>query len=198
MIAGKLFIAEVKTKSPFGFNSKYTWDELFEVALKLGDMISIHTDPLWGGSFDLIEKAKKRTKKQILAKGIHASDDLVKNAFDAGADWVLVVGRYPEYKPERCFIEPYSIQDLKKLQSHENIVWNSRDLFDGSLKKETIKDVREFFGGWLCQASNIKSEFDIDSFCDAFLVGEHLMSFNENKYKSTLFGSTSTITATGK
>jgi indole-3-glycerol phosphate synthase len=200
MIGGKVFIAEVKTQSPFGFKSKYSWDELFETALVLGDMISIHTDSLWGGSFDLIEKAKKQTNKLILAKGIHENDDLVKNAFDSGADWVLVVGRKPKYKPEKCFIEPYSLQDLKDnfcedeypnlKQSH--IVWNSRNLLDGSLKKENIEDVRQIYPDWLCQASNIKSESDISKHCDAFLVGEHLMSFDKDKYKTSVYHYTKT------
>ena len=49
-------IAEVKMKSPFGYRSKNTWDELFKAANRIGDIISIHTDERWGGSFDLVEK----------------------------------------------------------------------------------------------------------------------------------------------
>ena len=45
-------IAEVKTKSPFGFQSPYSWEELFQLADKIGDIISIHTDSQWGGSFE--------------------------------------------------------------------------------------------------------------------------------------------------
>ncbi len=62
-------IAEVKIQSPFGFKSEKSWDELFVIAEKAGDIISIHTDARWGGSFELIKKAKSLTKKQILAKG---------------------------------------------------------------------------------------------------------------------------------
>lgn len=188
MIAGRLFVAEVKTQSPFGFKSKYTWDELFEVALQVGDIISIHTDSLWGGSFKLIEKARKCTNKPILAKGIHENDDLLKNAFDTGADWALVVGRAPTYMPEKCWVEPHSLEEFKKYccdltRNFHRFVWNSRNLFDGSLKSSEIIDVRDFYSGWLCQASNIKTELDISSHVNAFIIGEHLMNFNEEKYK---------------
>ena len=63
-------IAEVKTQSPFGFRSDKNRDELFAVANQIGDIISIHTDPRWGGSFELVKKARALTKKPILAKGI--------------------------------------------------------------------------------------------------------------------------------
>jgi len=69
-----LLIAEVKTESPFGFVSEKTWRQLFDIANKHGDIISIHTDKRWGGSFDLISKAKELTKKPVLAKGIHATE----------------------------------------------------------------------------------------------------------------------------
>ena len=64
-------IAEVKTHSPFGYTSEKSWDELFAVANEIRDILSIHTDPRWGGSFELLEKARSRTNKPILAKGIH-------------------------------------------------------------------------------------------------------------------------------
>lgn len=64
-----LFIAEVKTQSPFGFFGNKSWDELFEAANKVGDIISIHTNPLWGGSFDHLMLARRMTNKPILAKG---------------------------------------------------------------------------------------------------------------------------------
>ena len=70
-------IAEVKTESPFGFKSERSWGELFAVANENGDILSIHTDSRWGGSFDLIKKAKSLTNKSILAKGIHATDSEV-------------------------------------------------------------------------------------------------------------------------
>jgi indole-3-glycerol phosphate synthase len=55
MVKGIKIIAEVKTQSPFGFKSQKTWKELFKIASEAGDIISIHTDSRWGGSFDLLK-----------------------------------------------------------------------------------------------------------------------------------------------
>jgi len=79
-------IAEEKMESPFGFKSQKTWYELFSIANEIGDIISIHTDSRWGGSFDLIKKAKSFTNKPILAKGIHATDSDIEKAIEYGAD----------------------------------------------------------------------------------------------------------------
>ena len=61
-------IAEVKTASPFGWSSNRSWEELFDLANQYGDIISIHTDSRWGGSFDLLKQARQQTTKPILAK----------------------------------------------------------------------------------------------------------------------------------
>ncbi len=178
-INGKLtkLIAEVKTYSPFGWSSDKSWDELFAIANKVGDIISIHTDSRWHGSFDLIKKAKSLTSKPILAKGIHETDDLIEKAVEAGADWVLVVGRIPSVHLEKCLIEPYTLEELKTIPRHLKVVWNSRDLTTGGLKKETFEDARKIFPGWLCQASNIKTVEDIKESADSVLVGTHLEGF---------------------
>lgn len=60
-----LVIAEVKTQSPFGWKSSRSWDDLFEIACRVGDCISIHTDPRWGGSMDLVRRARSMTNKLI-------------------------------------------------------------------------------------------------------------------------------------
>lgn len=180
MIGNIQLIAEVKTASPFGFKSDKSWDELFQLANTYGDIISIHTDPRWGGSFELIRKAKSLTKKPILAKGIHETDDLLLKAFEAGADYALVVGRIPNI-PEgllkKCLVEPNSLEELKSIPSDLKVVWNSRDLITGGFKNETFEQARELFKGWLCQASNIRSIHDIKEGADAVLVGSNLDSF---------------------
>ncbi len=173
-------IAEVKTQSPFGFKSSKTWDELFELANKTGDIISVHTDVRWGGSFDLIKKARGLTSKPILAKGIHAIDEEIELAIKAGADFVLVVGRIPKIHVEKCFIEPVTLAELKAIPSDVKAVWNSRDLATGGLKDESFKEARNIFKGWLCQASNIKTVDDIEEGADAILVGTHLLEFAES------------------
>jgi indole-3-glycerol phosphate synthase len=176
-------IAEVKTQSPFGFHSNKSWDELFATAERVGDMLSIHTDPRWGGSFDLIRKAKTLTKKPVLAKGIHASDDDIEQAIKAGADYVLVVGRVPSIYKDKCLIEPNTLAELAALPKGIKAVWNSRDLSTGGMKVETFAEARNVFSGWLCQASNIESVDDIESGADAVLVGTHIESFAQSRKK---------------
>ena len=170
-------IAEVKTQSPFGFRSDKSWDELFAMASQTGGIISIHTDPRWGGSFDLIRKAKTLTAKPILAKGIHATDDDVRKAVEAGADYVLVVGRIPAVHVERCLLEPLTLAELKTIPAGAKVVWNSRDLSTGGLKTETFEQARAAWKGWLCQASNIRTAADVKEGADAVLVGQNLEEF---------------------
>jgi len=172
-----LLIAEVKIKSPFGFRSEKTWNELFALACSVGDIVSIHTDKHWGGSFELLAKARDLTTKPILAKGIHATDAEVERALATGANWVLVVGRVPEIFPERCLIEPNSLTELAALDPSLHAVWNSRDLSTGGLKKETFEEARAAFSGWLCQASNLKTIADVKDGADAVLVGSSLPEF---------------------
>src|SRR3989344_5648980 len=162
-------IAEVKTQSPFGYKSESTWNELFKVANEVGDIISIHTDSRWGGSFDLIKKAKSLTTKPILAKGIHKKDEDIQKAIDAGADFVLVVGRIPNIHKNKCLIEPFTLQEFKNIPQDLTAVWNSRDLSNGKLKKESFKEARDIFKGWLCQASNIKHVDDIEKGANAII-----------------------------
>lgn len=180
-------IAEVKTHSPFGWRSSQTWDELFRVANEVGDIISIHTDPRWHGSLDLIVKARRLTEKPILAKGIHASDSDITKAIDAGANYVLVVGRIPGVHLDECFIEPNSLAELRTLDPEARVVWNSRDLETGGLKSETFVQARKLISGWLCQASNIKTLDDIEQTADAILIGEHLTDLYQDikKFKKS-------------
>lgn len=173
-------IAEVKTLSPFGWKSDKSWDELFNLANKYGDIISIHTDSRWHGSMDLIRKARKLTSKPILAKGIHQKDSDIFEALQCGANLVLVVGRVPKIHLDKCLIEPNTIDELKNLPEKIKAVWNSRDLKTGGLKKESFGDARKVFDGWLCQASNIKTMSDVDKRADAILVGTNLINFTNN------------------
>lgn len=188
MINGTQIIAEVKTKSPFGFSSDRTWDELFNIANDLGDIVSIHTDARWGGSFDLVERARKLTSKPILAKGLHQDDKDIERAISAGADYVLVVGRLPGIYLEKCFIEPLNINSLYKLPENLKVVWNSRDLSAGKQKYETFELAREIWKGWLCQASYLKTIDDIRPGADAVIVGTHLEMFAKSLKESDYCG----------
>ncbi len=172
-----LLITEVKVSSPFGFRSKRSWSELFELANHSGDIISVHTDPRWGGSFDLIKKAKKLTSKPILAKGIHASDEDVEKAMHAGADYVLVVGRLPQVHTSSCWIEPNDLAQLSSLPKNAKVVWNQRNLQTGGAKLESFDQAREIWPDWLCQASLIRSMKDINPKANAILIGTFLEEF---------------------
>ncbi|MFA6050370.1 MAG: hypothetical protein WC761_04205 [Candidatus Paceibacterota bacterium] len=185
MFNNTIIIAEVKPKSPT-FDSGKSWDELFELASGIGDWISIHTNPLWGGSFDLISKAKSKTDKPILAKGFHDTDEEVKRAVKLGADFVLVVGRIPNVHRDKCIIEPYDLPEFMRIPDEFKSAWNSRDLKalrtkTESKKKENFADVRAMRPDiWLCQASNLVTMDDIVPGADAVLVGTNLESFGKS------------------
>ncbi len=180
-----MIIAEVKPKSP-NFVSEKSWDELFEIAVSVGDWISIHTHEWWGGSFELIAKARSRTKKPILAKGFHETDEDVKRALLMGADYVLMVGRMPNIHQDKCLIEPYTVEELLKIPDGLKCVWNSRDmraLISGRKEspRKSFEDVRVLCPDvWLCQASNLKTAQDISKGADAVLVGTNLETFAQS------------------
>lgn len=183
---GQLLIAEVKTRSPFGWESNHSWDELFDIADKHGDIVAVHTDPEWGGSFELLAEARRRTNKRLLAKGIHATDHEVDQAVSAGADFVLTVGRIPEAHRSQCLVEPTDLYSLRQLPvAGLRAVWNERDLRTGEPKRDpctsetisfdTARTVRP--SGWLCQASFIKTIEDVHPAANAVLVGSQLPEF---------------------
>lgn len=171
-----LFIAEVKTKSPWGWESPLPWARLLEIAVKLGDWVAVHTDPSWGGSFEQLRQARQAVPptQPLLAKGIHSTDNDVARAFECGADYVLVVDRVPKVQPHRCLIEPSTTDAFYRLPKGTKAVWNSRDLATGGLKTESFEDARKAWSGWLCQASNLRSAADVHPSADAFLVGTAL------------------------
>lgn len=176
-------IAEVKTESPFGFKSKESWNKLFDLANEVGDIISVHTDSLWGGSFKLLEQARRLTDKPILAKGHHPTSLYIRRAVEAGADYVLTIGRDNgcEWKyQDKLMIEAEDLINLGYFGLDRKAVWNSRDIITGKLKKENFKQARAIFPGWLCQASNIRTIEDVDLSADAVLVGAHLREFSKS------------------
>jgi len=173
-MAKPLFIAEVKTMSPWGWATEMSWRALLERAIQLGDWVAVHTDPAWGGSFELLREARALVPQPLVAKGIHSTDNDVARAFECGADYVLVVGRVPKVQPHRCLIEPTDVSMLYRLPKGTKAVWNSRDLATGGLKAETFEHARAAWAGWLCQASNLRAMADVRPSADAFLVGTAL------------------------
>jgi len=182
MLVGVELIAEVKTTSPFdGDTWVKTWWELFDIANKYGDMLSIHTSARWGWSMEDISRAVNLTDKPILAKWIHESDSQIIEAIERWASYVLVVGRIPDCHRDKILYEVESIKQLEEfktmLPDTAKFVWNTRNLEDGSLKQETFKQARALWDGWLCQASNIWDVTDVDTSAQAILVGTKLEAF---------------------
>lgn len=180
-----VFIAEIKPLSPYGFKSAYSKCRLTNCALEHGDWVSVHTSPLYGGSFDDIHQVRKLTDKPILAKGYHAHDDDIRRAFDLGADYALVVNRMSSLASlyKRLLFEV----DLETLNyiSDFNVVYNGRDLRTG-IGKKSIGDYHEYRKRlkWVCGASLIKTPDEVELFypgCDAFIVGSNLVEFCKEK-----------------
>lgn len=170
-----ILIAEVKTQSPYGYVAENSWDQQFAIADAVGDWISVHTDDRWGGSLDLVRKAAALTDKPILAKGIHERDEQLNDAFEAGAQFALVVGRYVH--DGRILVEVTDTSMLVQLPHTTKVVWNQRDLTTGRRRVIPFKAVRGLWPGWLCQASLLHSRDEIDPRADAALVGQYLTSF---------------------
>ncbi len=185
-----IVIAEVKPCSPT-MSTGQTWEELFPLACEVGDWISIHTNPLFGGSMEYITKARELAPgKVILAKGFHFTDEEVDEALARGANYVLVVGRIPERNESQCLIEPYYFEDLEKIPSGFRIVWNSRDIFalinaKEPKIKEGFEEARKLLpDAWICQASNILTVDDVHPTANAVLIGTNLESFAKSLHNS--------------
>lgn len=181
-----LFIAEVKTRSPFGFESDLSHDELFDIALQHGDMVAVHTDERWGGWFGAIVAAKNMMRyhhreRIIVAKGIHAKDSEIELALACGANLVTVVGRRPPaHLAPVCIWEPHDLHAIAYESDHtQKIMWNARDLTTGEPKQESFDTVRWAHKGWMVQASFIATPEDVHPKANAFIVGEHLPTFVE-------------------
>ena len=189
-----IFIAEVKTESPYGYRSQRGWSSLLEIAAEHGDWVSVHTDVRWGGSWDVLWAARQSTKKPILAKGIHSLDSEIEKAFDLGADYVLCVGRVPQRMREgrsaewfdRVIVEPafylrnaLDARDYSRYAS--KLCYNSRNITNGDCvgtpSSGMVRAIDKDPDLWLCQASGIRSVDQIYSGYDAFIVGEHLEEF---------------------
>ncbi len=165
-------IAEVKTQSPFGFVSTKGRLCLFDELEPIADILSIHTSPLWGGSFEWLKEARKRTNKPILAKGFHPTIFDVKQALDCGANYVLTVGWWPEGYAE-CIHECETLGQLSSSKAPKAL-WNARNPRTGERRMATIEQARQVRNGWLCQASMIQSSEDVATGVQAILVGQFL------------------------
>lgn len=174
-------VAEVKTHSPFtaiAFHGDRRQQVKWLDSCPWADVISIHTNPLWHGSFEWLQDARHLTKKPILAKGFHDTVFDVERAIDSGADHVLTVGWWPG--DNRCWHECESFSQLASTDA-PTMVWNARNPRTGEMRRLSIKDALDDLGEpnqgcRVCQASMIKSAADIDSRVQMVLIGEGLFS----------------------
>jgi indole-3-glycerol phosphate synthase len=186
----QIFIAEIKTQSPYGFKSEYSFHKLMECAVTNGDWVSVHTNALWGGDYEALSFVRRNTCKPIVAKGLHATDDDIKRSLDHGADYVLVVDRLPYPRiisPNKCLLEmgnenlfEGNLKFIPSLKS-EKFVYNCRNLKTGLMKTENLLEKYINTGVWICQASGIKTREDIHPRAGAFIVGENLVNFCKEK-----------------
>jgi hypothetical protein len=182
MSKAPIFIAEVKTQSMFGFQSKHSRFKLFDTALEYGDWVSIHTDARFGGSFDDIYMARRETNKPILAKGFHCSDDDVKKAYDMGANYVLVVDRYSHFNESyprntEPIFEISKLEDIDHLidPSNYKVVFNGRNLETGIGKKSLHqwKEYREKCS-WDTHLQLVEDKF----ICPPFYIADRVKNGN--------------------
>lgn len=177
----KIFIAEIKTESPFGFKSCFSFNFLVELAILKGDWISVHTNEKWGGKFEHLNYIRKLTKKPILAKGLHQNNDDIKKCLDLGADYVLCVNFIPSLNYlDRVLLEPHNLDifyQMYRKYPFLKFVYNSRDLNTGEIKNPCFYSIMRKKVNWLCQASHIKSTADVKKDCNAFIIGEQLVNF---------------------
>jgi len=124
-----------------------------------------------------------RPRPLIIAKGIHKHDHEIEEALIYGANLITVVGRIPPpHLAPVCIYEPNDLDGLIGVPTEQMVMWNQRDLGDGTIRGG-INEARFHHGGWLCQASGIKTREDIDDSVDAFTVGENLVRFVGGKPK---------------
>jgi hypothetical protein len=192
-------VAEVKTKSPFGYRAEWSrqfpkpaqatagwqgddglWESLLELANQRGDWVAVHTDSRWGGSWRRLHTARDLTQKPLLAKGVHPVDDDIRRALDLGADAVLVVGRtaIDERLKDRVWFEPLHPVELRRWDKGLAVVWNRRDLQTGGLPRTLGSQARLTMVDYdWTLASGLTGWDVVPAGVPSILVGEHLPAF---------------------
>jgi len=176
-----LVVAEIKQRSPFdGWVNPLRWREQLEICESVANVISVHTNPLWGGSWRHLEAVANTTSLPVLAKGFHDTVFDVQRALDCGADCVLTVGWDGGPLLRHCWFEVESRDQLINADETNWIVLNSRNPRTGEPQKNpalqpsrAIKSVDKL-GHHICQASNIRGPGDVVPGMDAILIGEGL------------------------
>ncbi len=180
-LPGRPFIvAEVKMKSPYGWVNPMMARDQLAICEEVGDFISVHTDSMWGGSWDHLVDMRNRTAKPILAKGFHPTIAHVQRALDCGADHVLTVGWHPEGRLSQYCWHEVETRDQLINSGARWIVLNSRDPRTGETRTGTgvaaqrVVTSADSLGHKLVQASLIRCATDVVPGMDAILIGEGL------------------------
>jgi len=198
-------VGEVKPFSPYkGFlNPRLEGMKLSEARLAilgkllpLVDIVSIHIDEIWGGSFKWLAQAAeicRAARKPVLAKGFNPSLAHISQALNAGADYVLTVGWHParskNNRDKFCNVWHEPVEEEQFAKSHATtLVINSRNPVTGNdLDREQIitrvASMRAL-DKRIVQASNIHCAACLLPGVDYALVGEplvKLMDFSEEK-----------------
>lgn len=182
-----LVVAEVKDRTPF--NATYSAPDRYvqlRICEDVGDIISIHTNPLWGGSWEWLTEVCMLTTKPVLAKGFHDTVVDVQRALDCGATHVLTVGWDGGPHWERCWMECENLAQLRlQRRAGHRCVWNARDPRTGATRDTP------WTGGWdsvmacngdrrrdpwICQASHIRGPQHVVPGVSAILIGTGLYS----------------------
>jgi len=181
-----LVVAEIKQKSPYGWSNPMPWREQLTICEAVGDIISVHTDPFWGGSWAHLYAVRRATAKPILAKGFHPSVAHVEAALDIlnPTDWVLTVGWDGGDYWERCWFETETLEQLGDQHPDQRCVWNARDPRTGKVRPEAPWEVMAANERrhclptqghpWLCQASLIRGARNVIPRTSAVLIGQGL------------------------
>ena len=174
-------------------------EKLLTAILPFVDIVSIHTDALWGGSYQWLEQASKEAKKhkvQVLAKGFGCSIPHIHRAYASGADFLMSVGWHPNDR----YKDVDNHAKIRKGETDMSHVWHEPDTYtclQHSPAKTVIinkRDVRygndrtnEDHHGWLdyalgtmrsftqvIQASGISSVKDVHPDVHAVIIGSAL------------------------
>jgi hypothetical protein len=171
-----LVVAEIKQRSPFtGWVNPLPWRDQLAICEQVGDIISVHTDEMWGGSWRHLVDVRMATSKPILAKGFHPSETHVKACLDIldSNDSVLTVGWDGGQYAARCWMECETVEQLIETAS-ERVVWNRRCPRTGAKSEVRPAKARALRDGWLCQASHITAPQDVVPLMEAILIGQGL------------------------
>ncbi len=165
-----LIVAEIKQRSPYGWSNPLKWERQLDICEEVGDIISVHTDPMWGGSLEHLAAVRKLTRKPILAKGFHPTIAHVRAALEH-SDYCLTVGWWPGNP--RCWHEVTSLREMHYTEA-SHVVWNSRDPRTGETRPESESAVQLQRPEWLCWASNVRAADSLKREYSAVLIGEGL------------------------